>query len=104
MSVGLLDRLACSNAGHLELGTKPADLDLERNHAPHAFQVQPGSGELLDPPQVRDVSLAVTPIAPSGPGRVQESLSLVYAKRLRVDAGQLGGNGDHVDGARRAFA
>ena len=71
--------------------------------APHAFEVQPGGGQLLDAAQVGDVGLAVAAVAPAGAGRVQQALALVDAQRLRVDAGELGRDRDDIDGARRAF-
>src|SRR5208283_1915506 len=47
LAVGLLDRIACSRAGELELGAKSRDLYLEPQHLPDALEVEPGGGQLL---------------------------------------------------------
>src|SRR5208283_1380161 len=103
LAVRHLYRLACLCAGGLELGAQTVDLGLERDDAPHTFQVQPGGRELLNAPQVGDVRLAVAAVASPRAGGVQEALALVDAKRLRMDAGQLRRDGDDIDRARRAL-
>ena len=57
----------------------------------------PAVGELLDAPQLRDVRLAVAADAATGAGRIEQTFALVDAQRLGMDAGELGGDRDHVD-------
>ena len=76
------------------------ELGLQVQHHLHAGQVQALGGELLDAAEQRDVLVAVATAAADGPGRVDQALALVDAKRLRVQPGQLGGHRDDVDGTR----
>src|ERR1700728_4022651 len=87
------------------LGPDPVDLSPETLHlglefedAADPFQVQSGCGQVADPPELLDVTSGVAPVAPTGAGRVDEAPAFVDAERLGMDTGQLGGNGDDIDG------
>ena len=103
LAVGLGDRLLGVGAERRHLVAEPAVLGLELEHPLHAGQVEALGGELLDAAQERDVGVAVAAAAAPGAGRVDQALALVDAQRLRVDAGQLGGDRDDVDGVGAAF-
>ena len=66
-------------------------------------RLSPSVGELLDAAQPLDVGVAVAAAAAAGAGRVEQALALVDAQRLRVDAGQLGGDRDDVDARGRVL-
>src|SRR5262249_53760551 len=66
--------------------------DLAHPHEAHTFV-----RELLDATQQMDVLLGVPPAAALGAGRLDETLALVDAQRLRVDTGQRGGDRDDVE-------
>ena len=69
-----------------------------------AGEVQAVGGELGDAPQPVDVALAVAAVAADRAGRVEQALALVDAQRLRMHAGELGGDRDHVDASCSRFS
>ena len=97
LPVGLVD---LRPEGRLELlhpRPQPPELVLEAQHVLDAGEVEPElRRQLLDQPQPLDVVLGVEPRAARRARGRDEALRLVRAQRLRVHAGELGGDGDHV--------
>src|SRR4051794_25577413 len=89
---GFDEILACAIESMLELpapcvGT--GDLVLELDDLAHTNEAHTFVGELLDPPQQRDVAVGV-PAAPSlRARRLDETLALIDPQRLRVHTGEL---------------
>ncbi len=82
----------------VELRPEALVLGLQLHHPADALEVHPLVGELGDAPQHLDVGVAVAAVAALRPRRQHEAAALVDAQRLGVHAGQLGGDGDDVDG------
>ncbi len=73
------------------------ELVLEREHAPHAREVEPELGrQPLDLAQPLEVVLGVQARAARRPPGTNEPLRLVDTQRLRVHADDVGGDADHV--------
>ncbi len=64
----------------------------------YPFDADAGGGELGDGPQQLDVSVGVAATSPDGPAGRDQAEPLVTPQGLRVEAGQLGGDADDIDG------
>ena len=78
---------------------QPLVLGFEFEDATDAFEVVALGGQLLDTAEQRDVLVGVATGPAAGARRADQSAPLVDAQRLRVHAGQLGRDGNDVDGA-----
>src|SRR5207244_3102021 len=74
------------------LAAQAVDLGLERHHAADALEVHPLAGQLLDAAEALDVDIAVATVATLRASRLHQPAALVDAQRLRVHAGQFGGD------------
>src|SRR5207248_3846319 len=84
----------------LQATTHAVQLVLHRDDHLHAGQVDAVLlGQLLDHAETLDVAPGIATRVARRAGRLQEALALVDPERLRVHAGQLGGDADDVDGA-----
>ena len=83
-----------------QLVAQPGVLGLQLHHAADALEVHPLGGELGDAAQHLDVGVGVATVAALRARRVEQAAPLVLAQRLRMHAGELGGDRDHVDGSR----
>ncbi len=63
-----------------------------------ALEVDTLGGELLDEPELFEVLVGVAAGPTGGPVRVEQTAPLVDAQRLGMDAAELGGHRDDVDG------
>jgi len=77
---------------------EPAQLVLEPQHVLDAGEIEAElGGEPLDQPEPLHVGLRVEPCASRCPRRAHEPFRLVHPQRLRVEARELGGDGDHEE-------
>src|SRR5581483_6844890 len=90
-----------SVAQPVDFGLQPTGLLLQFQHTTHPGEVEPAGHERDDLLQPLDVVWAVAPGAASRPGRVQQPLALVDAKRLWMHPGQLGRYRDGEQAAAR---
>ena len=95
--MGLVDLGAERRLELLHPRPQAPQLVLEPQHVLDAGEVEPElRRQLLDQAQAGDVVLGVEPGATGRARGRDEALRLVGAQRLRVHAGELGGDGDHV--------
>ncbi len=73
-------------------------LVLEIEDAAYALEADAGRGQVGDHAQQLEVAVGVAATAAAGAAGRDQAHPLVGAQRLRVQAGQLGGDGDDVDG------
>ena len=99
LPVGLVDLGAERCLELLHPRAHPPQLVLEPQHVLDAREVEPElRRQLLDQPQPLDVGLGVEPRAARRARRAHEALRLVGAQRLRMHAGELRRDRDHVAG------
>jgi hypothetical protein len=72
-------------------------LSFQREDPLDSGKVEAFLGQALDPSEAFDVSVGVTAASATGTGRGDQALALIDAQRLRVNAGQLCSNRDHID-------
>jgi hypothetical protein len=99
LPVGRPDLVAQLALEQLHAAAQPAQLVLEPQHVLDAREVEPELGrEPLDEPQPLDVGLRVHARATGRAGGPDEAFRLVHAQRLRMEAGEVGRDRDHVEG------
>ena len=89
--------LSRAGLGGAEATFELGHLRLEFQHPLHPSEIEAFVGELLDAREQSNVGVAVTAAATAGALGFDQALSLVDSEGLRVHAGQLGRNRDHVD-------
>src|SRR5580692_7386725 len=87
-------------SGLVERGRQPCarlgEFDFETEDLLHALEVDAFVRQLLNSSKGREVLIGEAPRTTARSLRVQETAALVVAKRLRVNARQLGEHRDHV--------
>jgi len=81
----------------IDLGVESPNLFFERKHTLYSGEVEALVGQTLDLLETFDVCIAVSAAAAPGACRVNKTLPLVNAKRLRVYTSQLGRDRDDID-------
>ena len=93
----LVDRVARLTADLLEVVLqRPAAASSSSSTRFTPARLRPAARELGDATQPIDVALAVAAVAADRARRIEQALALVDAQRLRMHAGELGRDRDHV--------
>ena len=74
----LLDRRTGLGPGLGKRVSQLCDLGLKLYDAPHTFEIEPGGGQILDPPEELYVLVAVPPAPPKRAGRAKQAFAFVY--------------------------
>jgi len=79
------------------LGSKPTDFGFELEHHRHPDKVEPLTSQLLDPPDLVKIGIAVAPTHAAGPGWRDQTSPFVSPQCLRMHAGEFGSHRNDID-------